>query len=644
MSQEDISSNRSALREFLASIATISGDLSNITAPPFVLLENSTTELPQFQADHTELFLAPATEDDPAKRALLVLKNFLGSLRNQQYAGRSEDAGMKKPLNAFLGELFMGSWQDEELGETRVLSEQVSHHPPITACYIWNEKLGISAQGFTQQEITFSGNVHIKQKGYALLHLDAYDEEFLIPVPNVKVKGILTGPYPELSGEYNLISSSGYVSHIKFEGRGFWGSGTKNGFHARTFHVDEPGKDIFTMHGAWNSTSTITDGRTGEVLETFDVDALKQRKLEVPDIEDQDPWESRCAWKHTISALRNGDMKRTTDSKSRIEQGQRAMRKDEASCGETWKPLFYTRVETDPVFDNLVKHDTNNSYTVDRAGGIWKIDLQAVQEKSRTRPFHADLTPTNHLITDEDWENASVRRSSEVTNGSSRRSSEASSRRSIDMSGNRNSIGMSSSSPAAQSLRSVAMSGHARANGNTNTYSPRNSLSIPSSSRNSLDTLGRKSVSSTSSTSTSHSDARSSFSSVDSRRSSADFHTSTEEARRRSEPPTEEMRNMRISHDEQRRSSAPISHTNANTKVRPSSGYFESMRQAAWSVTSGVGSVIGLTGSGKTEKAIDAERAEEKARNERTSVDGGREPTKREVEAFLRARNSNLHS
>lgn len=226
MSEEEVASNRSALREFLASIATISGDLSNITAPPFVLLEKSTVELPQYQADHTDLFLAPATEGDPAKRALLVLKNFLGSLRNQQYAGRGEDAGVKKPLNAFLGELFLGSWHDEESGETRVLSEQVSHHPPITACYIWNEKLGISAQGFTQQEITFSGNVHIKQKGYALLHIDAYDEDFLIPVPNVKVKGILTGPYPELHGEYNLISSSGYVSHIKFEGKGFWGSST----------------------------------------------------------------------------------------------------------------------------------------------------------------------------------------------------------------------------------------------------------------------------------------------------------------------------------------------------------------------------------------------------------------------------------
>src|SRR3954470_13732923 len=99
----EIASNRSRLKEFISSIATISGDLSNITAPPFVLAENSTVEIPQYWADHPYLWASPASEENPEKRALLVLKNFLGSLRGQQYAGRDEEDGVKKPLNAFLG-------------------------------------------------------------------------------------------------------------------------------------------------------------------------------------------------------------------------------------------------------------------------------------------------------------------------------------------------------------------------------------------------------------------------------------------------------------------------------------------------------------------------------------------------------------
>jgi hypothetical protein len=106
------------------SIATIRGDLSNITAPPFVLDTKSAVELPSFWAERPPVFVAPAASDDPVERALLVLKWFISSLRNQQYAGRSEAEGVKKPINAFLGEVFLAKWEDEA-GLTRLVSEQV---------------------------------------------------------------------------------------------------------------------------------------------------------------------------------------------------------------------------------------------------------------------------------------------------------------------------------------------------------------------------------------------------------------------------------------------------------------------------------------------------------------------------------------
>jgi hypothetical protein len=106
------------------SISTIRGDLSNITAPPFVLDTKSAVELPAFWAERPSVFVAPASAEDPATRALLVLKWFLSSLRNQQYAGRSEAEGIKKPINAFLGEIFLASWEDNA-GVTRLVSEQV---------------------------------------------------------------------------------------------------------------------------------------------------------------------------------------------------------------------------------------------------------------------------------------------------------------------------------------------------------------------------------------------------------------------------------------------------------------------------------------------------------------------------------------
>ncbi|KAF1955742.1 hypothetical protein CC80DRAFT_593947 [Byssothecium circinans] len=356
-----IASNRSTLKEFLASIATIQGDPSNITAPPFVLGEYSAVELPQYWADHPSLFIAPALEEDLEKRAVLALKWFLGSLRNQQYAGRQPEDGVKKPLNAFLGELFIGSWKGEEVGETKLISEHVSHHPPVTACYLWNDKHGIRAEGFTQQEITFSGSISIKQKGYAILHIDRYDEDYLIPVSNVKVKGILSGtPYPELVGTYSIISSSGLVSDVKFEGKGFFGGGNKNGFEAHVYKAEAPSDTLYTAQGQWNGSFTIHDSRSGKEVDSYNINTAKSLIISVADQSKQDPWESRKAWGGVIEALGRGDMKE--------------MKK----------------------LAKLVAADNETCFTVDPAGGIWKVDQDAI--KKVKKPYHGDKLPTGQVF------------------------------------------------------------------------------------------------------------------------------------------------------------------------------------------------------------------------------------------------------
>lgn len=95
-----------------------------MTAPPFILSTTSLVEYSAYWTEHPSLFVAPASEPDPEKRALLVLKWFLSTLK-QQYSSRSEKLGSeKKPLNPFLGELFLGRWEDAA-GTTQLVSEQV---------------------------------------------------------------------------------------------------------------------------------------------------------------------------------------------------------------------------------------------------------------------------------------------------------------------------------------------------------------------------------------------------------------------------------------------------------------------------------------------------------------------------------------
>ena len=120
-------------------MASFNGDLSSLTAPAFIVSSQSLTEFSAYWTEHPSIWIAPSKEPDPAKRALLVLKWFLTSLK-QSYCSRSEKLGSeKKPLNPFLGELHLGEWHDE-MGTTQLVSEQVSHHPPVTAYCIWNDQ------------------------------------------------------------------------------------------------------------------------------------------------------------------------------------------------------------------------------------------------------------------------------------------------------------------------------------------------------------------------------------------------------------------------------------------------------------------------------------------------------------------------
>jgi len=396
-------SNKSALKDFLLSIASMSGDLSNITAPPFVLDQKSVVEIPAFWSEHPATFVAPTTSEDPAERALLVLKNFLCSMKSQCYLGHTEEEGLKKPLNAFLGELFLGQWDDAQYGTTYLASEQVSHHPPITACRAWNPKHGVVAEGFNRQEVTFSWtsmSATIGSTGYSLKTLEKYNEYYLLPIPDFRVKGILSGvPHPETSGEWYIPSSNGYMSKVDFTGgHGLLGGGKKHEFSAVVYReTDGPKHPVYTIAGCWNTEFTIKEERSGKVIETINVarEASNLPELKLPPLEEMDPWESRKAWHDTQDAISKNDFNRVKASKSHLEQGQRNMRKEEELNGKTWQPLFFKRSSTHDVAAKLMAKipGADFSKTMEGTEGAWLFDVEAY--KNAERPFHPGLEPDN---------------------------------------------------------------------------------------------------------------------------------------------------------------------------------------------------------------------------------------------------------
>lgn len=402
----DNSQQRSALKDFLSvrpsapstssnglllifqkSIATIKGDLSNITAPPFVLAPQSTTSLPLYWAEYPSLFSSISSFPSPGERILQVTKWFLLCLRRQQYGPRPASAGAKKPLNAFLGELFLASF-GEGKEKTFLVAEQVSHHPPVTACSLRADGAGVRADGFAGQRITFSGNVHVRQAGHAVLSVsrDGEDEErYVVPLPDVTVSGVVTGTaYPELGGKYVLPSSSGWRAEVEFSGKRALGllGGEKHHVLAEVFGPDGQ-EAVYKIEGVWDGKMVVTDAQ-GKEIETMDSMATEPVEPELPKLEEQSPWESRRAWADVVDALERGDMQATADAKNKLEEAQRAQRKRREEENGEWKPLFFRREKSDPRWEALKDALPEESRKASQEAGFWVVDET---NKNKSRPF-----------------------------------------------------------------------------------------------------------------------------------------------------------------------------------------------------------------------------------------------------------------
>ncbi|KAI9725334.1 MAG: Oxysterol binding protein [Chrysothrix sp. TS-e1954] len=376
---------------FIRTLASYNGDLSSITAPPFILSSTSLTEFSLYWAEHPAVFVAPANEPDPQKRALLVLKWFLTTLK-QQYGSRSEKLGSeKKPLNPFLGEIFLGKWEDAA-GETQLVSEQVNHHPPVTAYCIWNKDNGVRLQGYNGQKASFSRRIDVAQIGHAMLHLDKYDEDYLITLPPLHIEGLFGGsPFVELNRQTYIHSSSGFTGKVDYSGRG-WLSGKKNSFTASLYQHGKEKDPLYTIDGQWTGSFTIKDGKGKQTLDTWEPKSNSKTSLMVAKLEDQDELESRRAWKKVADSINKGDMNATSLHKSTIENSQRELRKKEQAEGREWDRIFFTRTEKDPLFSALASK-IGVGAELEKTNGIWRFDQQKAD--SAKPPFRKGAMPSS---------------------------------------------------------------------------------------------------------------------------------------------------------------------------------------------------------------------------------------------------------
>lgn len=304
------------------------------------------------------------------------MKWFLSTLKHQ-HSSKDENGKKKKmkPLNPFLGEVFEGAWRDPDTGITRMVAEQVCHHPPVTAFNLWNEEHGIRVcpsslcygrievnsiqlHGNVAPKIYFSSTVHIDRKGYSVLHIDAFDEDYLITMPKIHVEGLMSASLsPELSGSSYIRSSSGYTAKIDYSYKG-WLGGKRNSFKALLLKDGVDGRKsepLYEAEGVWSGEYTVKDVRSKILVEKIDVAKLERSPFMVKPLEEQNPLESRRAWQHVAAAIDEADMFTIGKEKSKIENEQRELRRVEKVEGREFERRYFSKSGEDVVAERLME-------------------------------------------------------------------------------------------------------------------------------------------------------------------------------------------------------------------------------------------------------------------------------------------------
>ncbi|KAI0077652.1 Oxysterol-binding protein [Panus rudis PR-1116 ss-1] len=402
-------SQKGSWTSFIKSIASFSGDLYSLTAPPFILSPISLTEFPAYWCERPELFAAIADARNDEARNIRVLRWFISTLKGQ-YTSRNEKLGSeKKPLNPVLGELFYGYWPSgpSNRGQTNLVVEQVSHHPPITAYNISNPSKGLELTGHSAQKTSFSaGSIIVKQIGHAVLTVSdpvtkEVKEQFVITLPRLRIDGLWYGsPYIELAETSYIVGSSGWMSVIEYKGKGYFG-GKSHQFKASLYPPPLPTPSLRTLltsptfsapplstltpkhtyEGLWHQTSKNV--KTGEVF--TDV-TMEKEEVSVKSVEEMGEWESRRLWRNVARGIREGDFESASREKSKIENEQRQRRKDEQAAGTKWELRHFEHVDNDPLYEQLGKLYKANPPTEDfyvfRHNGPWDGGEEAERDGS----------------------------------------------------------------------------------------------------------------------------------------------------------------------------------------------------------------------------------------------------------------------
>jgi len=255
--------------------------------------------------------------------------------------------GVKKPYNPILGETFRCMWNlPQDNSKTFFISEQVSHHPPVSAFYASNRKAGFIGNGSIHFRTTFTGlSAGSILDGFFTVYIIPFQEEYRITFPSAYASGFLFGNLlMELAGTVTVsCAKTGYKAEMDFKQKPMFG-GEHNGVHAKITAADKT--LLYTVHGKWDSKIELHNVQTNRT-EILWYPSPEIRKNAIPkckpDKQEMKPFESERLWEKVTDAINKGDQQKATDEKAILEQAQREATKERQQTAEEWIPKLFVK-------------------------------------------------------------------------------------------------------------------------------------------------------------------------------------------------------------------------------------------------------------------------------------------------------------
>uniref|UniRef100_A0AAY4DTD3 Oxysterol-binding protein n=1 Tax=Denticeps clupeoides TaxID=299321 RepID=A0AAY4DTD3_9TELE len=358
-------------------------ELSKITMPvifnePLSFLQRLTEYM-----EHTYLIHQANASTDSIERMKCVAAFAVSAVASQW-----ERTG--KPFNPLLGETY--ELIRDDLG-FRLISEQVSHHPPVSAFHAEGLQKDFVFHGSIYPKLKFWGkSVEAEPKGVITLELPKYNEAYTWTNPTCCVHNIIVGQlWIEQYGNVEVINHrSGERCYLNFKPCGLFG---KELHKVEGYITDKSKKKLCVLYGKWTECLYMVDPATFEEHKKNDKKAAEEKKNKSgPGAESEDTpmpesdsvevipgsqllWriaprppnstqmysfttfamqlneldnemeavipKTDCRLRPDIRAMENGEIDLASEEKKRLEEKQRAARKGRSKGDEEWKTRWF---------------------------------------------------------------------------------------------------------------------------------------------------------------------------------------------------------------------------------------------------------------------------------------------------------------